>query len=375
MSEIKEKLVEEFGENAFISKEKGDINPLLMKNEAKKLVFVLIRETIGPFIVRSDVPEETITTNIEGRNVVEVPARKFKSREKMAGIRFLRLLKVMPESYIYNEVNNRNELKNPTSILMGDTIVKGNDAGKSMIPSRLIYSHSYSIRDKYQITEVLQHNQLGDNGTTIDSEGKNKTGLFLTEYVKPGVFFPSFLVLQNPTPELFFHTVVSLKASSYGAQTAITGSNIKNHIIGILSCKNEPPVTSYTISRDFKIEDRSRIDRDKLITFIVKEILKNKTHEEDTFFLLNSEATNRMINEFKGIGGIKVSTLDINSLIFNKSVDQIRQIYAELNQEIDEFFSKIFPKTKPRRENSQSGIQKSIDDEDQAENETDEREN
>ncbi len=375
MSEIREKILEEFGENAFISKGKEDPNPLLMKNEAKRFVFVLIRETIGPFIVRSDVPEETITINIQGRNVVEIPARKFKSREKMAGIRFLRLLKVMPENYIYNEVNSREELKNPTSILMGDTIVKGSDAGKSMIPSRLIYSHSYSIRDKYQITEVLQHNQLGDNGTTIDSEGNNKTGLFLTEYVKPGVFFPSFLVLQNPTPELFFHTIVSLQASSYGAQTAITGSNIKNHIVGILSCKNEPPVTSYTISRDFKLEGRSKINRDELTTFIIKEILKNKTHEDDAFFLLNSEVTSGILENFNGVGGIKNTSLNVNSLISKSSIDQVRQIYAELTQEIEEFLSKIFPQTKPRKGNQQGEIQKDNVNEDQEENENGESEN
>jgi CRISPR-associated protein Csc2 len=241
---------------------------------------------------------------------------------------------------------------------MGDTIVKGIDAGKSMIPSRVLYSHSYSIRDKFKITEILQHNQLGDFGTTIDSKGENKTGLFMTEYVKPGVFFPSFLTLQNPTAELLFHLLISLKASSYGAQTSITGSNIKNHIIGILGCKVEPPVTSYTIARDFELDKTGNIDRNVLTSFIIKEMIKKKVNEEDTFFIFDNEINRDIKESFSGTGGVKHLSLNTDALISRSSVEQVNELYEVLSKQIDQFFDKVFPEDDTKGKGSEKNAGK-----------------
>jgi hypothetical protein len=78
-------------------------------------------------------------------------------------------------------------------------------------------------------------------------EGKHRTSLFSTEYIKPGTFFPSFLELDDPTPEALMHLLLCLRETTYGAQTSITGPNMRNHIVAIMACAIEPPVSSYTI--------------------------------------------------------------------------------------------------------------------------------
>jgi len=65
------------------AKETGTGKPIppLAQNNAKRLVITLVREVIGPFINRSEDPEETIYVTLpDNRQVIEVPARKMKSK-------------------------------------------------------------------------------------------------------------------------------------------------------------------------------------------------------------------------------------------------------------------------------------------------------
>ncbi len=78
--------------------------------------------------------------------------------------------------------------------------------------------------------------------------GKHRESLFTTEYIQPGTMFPSFIVIDDPTPESLVHLLMCLKETRYGAQTSITGPNIRNTIVAIFACRNEPPVTSYTVT-------------------------------------------------------------------------------------------------------------------------------
>ncbi|MEM3191848.1 MAG: type I-D CRISPR-associated protein Cas7/Csc2 [Candidatus Parvarchaeota archaeon] len=251
MSEIGKEIMKHIGGNFFATESADGEIPALCQNNARNVTLVLIRETIAPFIDRSNIPDESIWFNISGnRNVIHIPARKFKSREKMFGIKLLRYLGMVDEDYRYNHLTAKRQMVNPTSILMGESIVfpeKGEEP--ISIPARALYSDVYSIRNRELITERLTNNALNEEGTMYDKD-KNKTSsaFFTTEYVVPGVFFPAFITLKDPTPELLLHLIFSLRQTSYGASTATTGANFRNHIIGIVGSRIEPPVSSYLVS-------------------------------------------------------------------------------------------------------------------------------
>ena len=303
MSDIGNYLVEKIGKEYFTEKKvEGSEVPALAENNGKRIVIGIIRETIGPFINRSSIPDETITfridNNNETRDVVEVPARKFKSKEKLLGTRLCRLYGVMDKDvnernkkYRYNSLSSVVMLKNPVSGIFGDTVVSGDTAGQGMFPSRVLYSSSYSIRDRSLITNRLTHNSLSYNGTMWDQEdGKNRQSLFETEYVVPGVYFSSFLTLIDPTPETLFFILETLHENSYGAQTSITGTNFRNNIIFITGCDNEPPISSYEISRDL---NTNKIDYQTLKNFIIDKLLSvsNKNSK-----IISGEELNNIID-------------------------------------------------------------------------------
>ncbi len=227
--------------------DKGDNIPPLAQNNAKRFVIALVRETIAPMINRSEEPEETISVMLpDRRQVIEIPARKMKSKEKLLGLRYSRAFGTVPPGYEYNAVRSPEMLKNPNSVIFGDSVVGDNE--QAMFPSRVKYSSSYSLRERTEITQKLTHNALSEAGTMWDrEEEKHRTSLFSTEYIKPGTLFPSFIDLDDPTPEALMHILLCLRETTYGAQTSITGPNIRNHIVAIMACAIEPPISSYTI--------------------------------------------------------------------------------------------------------------------------------
>ena len=282
----------------------------------------LIRETIGPFINRSTVPDETITIKVgendDAREIVEVPARKFKSKEKLLGIRLCKLYSVIDKSYRYNSLQNVGQLENPVSAIFGDTVVLGgsDNAGQGMLPSRVLYSSSYSIRDRSAITERLTHNALAENGTMWDEiEGQNRTSLFETEYVIPGVYFPSFLTLIDPTPETLYFVMQTLKESSYGAQTSITGDNFKNNIVFILGCYNEPAISSYKISRDW---DNRELNFENIKNFMIE------------------KTENEINTEYKMVKGTELN--DILEFLDNAPYELSLNAYKQLKQDVSDLY-------------------------------------
>jgi CRISPR-associated protein Csc2 len=281
---IREYVYSKFGENCFAKNEDGI--PALAQNKRRVITLYVLRETIGPMIDRSDDPESTITlvmqldSGIE-KEIVEVPARKFKSKEKLMGLKLCRMFNVISPQYEYNNVGEISYLGNPNSAIFGDSVVKGGDAGQAMLPTRVFYSSSYSIRSRADITKQLTHNSLSEAGTMWDRDsGKNRTSLFNTEYILPGVFFPSFITVKNPTPETLIHLILSLSERSYGAQTSITGPNIKNNVVGIYCGEEELPITSYTISRDLQPKIAFDMTNEKLKEMINEHVLNAMAREE-----------------------------------------------------------------------------------------------
>jgi CRISPR-associated protein Csc2 len=233
----------------------------LKKNTLGTIKIAILREVTGNLIIRSNYPDETITFKAtDKKDIVEIPARKLKSKEKLLGLKICREFDVVDKSLRYNVIKEPFHLGNPNSILFGDSVTEGNNAVG--LTSRAIYDWAYSIRDVDAITGTLQHNALSEGGTMWnEEEGKLRQSLFQVQYIKPGTLFPHFITVENVTPELFIHLLTCiLFENRYGAQSTTLSSNIKNHILGFGLSKFEQPINSYSISSNWdwiKYEDVS----------------------------------------------------------------------------------------------------------------------
>ena len=240
-------------EKLFDTIEKSYFVEDLKKNTLGTIKIAILREVTGNLIIRSNYPDETITfKSSENKDIVEVPARKLKSKEKLLGLKICREFEVIDENLRYNVIKKSEQLGNPNSILFGDSVTESNDAVG--ITSRAIYDWAYSIRDVSEITETLQHNALSEGGTMWnEEEGKLRQSLFQVQYIKPGTFFPHFITVENVTPELFIHLLSCvLFERRYGAQSTTLSSNMKNHILSFGLAKFEQPINSYSISANWK---------------------------------------------------------------------------------------------------------------------------
>ncbi|MBP1617420.1 MAG: CRISPR-associated protein Csc2 [Bacteroidetes bacterium] len=237
----------------------------LKKNTLGTIKIAILREVTGNLIIRSNYPDETITfKSSESKDIVEIPARKLKSREKLLGIKICREFNVIDNDFRYNVIKKSVQLGNPNSILFGDSVTESNDAVG--ITSRAIYDWAYSIRDVNEITGTLQHNALSEGGTMWnEEEGKLRQSLFQVQYIKPGTLFPHFITVENVTPELFIHLISCvLFENRYGAQSTTLSSNVKNHILGFGLSKFEQPVNSYSISSNWNPETEVTFETVKL---------------------------------------------------------------------------------------------------------------
>ncbi len=234
----------------------------LKENTLGTIKIALLREVIGNAIIRSNYPDETITLKLsDKKDIVEVPARKMKSREKLLGLKICRQFDVVDSSMRYNVIKKSEQLANPNSILFGDSVTESGDS--VALTSRVLYDWAYSIRDISEITGTLQHNALSEGGTMWnEEEGKLRQSLFQVQYVKPGTYLPHFLVVENVTPELFVHLLTCvMQQSRYFAQsTTNSPSNIKNHILGVGFSKFEQPINSYTITKNWKEDATVSLD-------------------------------------------------------------------------------------------------------------------
>jgi CRISPR-associated protein Csc2 len=245
----------------------------LKNNTLGTIKIAILREVTGNLIIRSNYPDETITFKAsENKDIIEIPARKLKSKEKLLGLKICREFNVIDKDFRYNVVENSKQLGNPNSILFGDSVTKSNEAVG--ITSRAIYDWAYSIRDVDEITGTLQHNALSEGGTMWnEADGKLRQSLFQVQYIKPGTLFPHFITVENVTPELFIHLLSCvLFENRYGAQSTTLSSNMTNHILGFGLGKFEQPINSYSISANW--EQRTEINFDNVKSAINQSMKK-----------------------------------------------------------------------------------------------------
>jgi len=271
--EYDEKIVNEFREKLYSIIPKEYFQDRYTKRTPNVIKVATIRTTTGYLINRSTEPDEVISTTIGNKDVVVIPSRKLKSKEKLTGLILCRKFKVVHPEIEYNFIKKSEYLANPNSIVFGDSVTQSKDA--IGLPSRVIYEWAYSIRDKDEITEELTHNALSEEGTMWDkNEGSQRQSLYGIQYIKPGVYFPQFITFYDITPEGFIHALIShLKTTRYGAQSNVMDANMKNEIIAIALDTFEPPVSSYLISKEFNGE----VNFENVENF-VKEKLRENSH-------------------------------------------------------------------------------------------------
>ncbi len=299
----------------------------LKDNTIGQIKIAIVREVTNPLIIRSTDPEATITLRMSNdTEVVEIPPRKLKSKEKLLGLQLCREFKAVDDSVRYNIIDGKEKLNNVNSALFGDTSTKSGDTAG--LASRVIYDWAYSIRDVTDITDKLQHNALGENGTMWnEAEGKQRQSLFLTEYVLPETYFPHFVTIDNASPELFLHLLFCiLNQHRYGAQTTTNASNMNNHIVAIGFDDFEKPINSYTISKAWHAK------------------YQGKDPEEPTFDSISSFVQDKM----KGIYGEKnlVKELqDFLTLVLNlwreEDRSTLQSVYSSAIKQVDEYMKEI----------------------------------
>jgi len=258
LNEEEKKLLEEFrGKVSEFIPEKFFVDELI-ENKLGHIKMAFLRETINPFICRSTDAEASITFRLDAkRELIEVPARKFKSREKLLGLKICRKFGVVDNEVRYNLFKKRDYLANPNSVLFGDSVTQEREA--AALPSRAIYDWAYSIRDYSEITDNLQHNALSESGTMWSEDPTNpgfRESLFTVQYVLPGTIFPHFITVDDITPELLFHLLFCvLKQTRYGAQDTTNAPNFSNEIVAIAYSDFEPPVNSLLIAKEYDLKE------------------------------------------------------------------------------------------------------------------------
>lgn len=235
----------------------------LKQNTLGSIKIAILREVTGNLIIRSNYPDETITFKTSGdKDIVEIPARKLKSREKLMGLKMCRKFEVIDSGLRYNVIKDSQQLGNPNSVLFGDSVTESGDAVG--ISSRAIYDWAYSIRDVGDITAMLQHNALSEGGTMWnedEKDGKLRQSLFQVQYVKPTTYFPHFITVENVTPELFIHLLgCVMYENRYGAQSSTLGANIKNHIVGVGFANFEEALNSFSISNQWNKKEQVTLE-------------------------------------------------------------------------------------------------------------------
>ena len=267
--EYDEKVIEEVRQKLHDVIPKEYFQEKFGKRTPNYIKLLLVRETTGYLIIRSTEPDEVISTEIGDKEVVVIPSRKLKAREKLTGLLLCRKFGIVHPDMEYNFIKQAIHLANPNSLVFGDSVTEEREA--IGLPARVLYEWSYSLRPKNEIIEELTHNALSEEGTMWDKErGAHRESLYDVQYVKPGVYFPQFITFPDITPEGFLHVLISImKTTRYGAQTNVMDANIRNHIVAIALDQFEPAISSYVLSKEW---NRGDVTLDNIKQYAVEKL-------------------------------------------------------------------------------------------------------
>lgn len=230
---------------------------------------VLIREVIAPTVFRNAEQEITDIAFQDDLYVRAVP-NKFKYIERNRGLQILRALGVGGKLPQNKTVLYKGQ--SPSDAFDLNTLVFGDSANyeKRVLPVRAAvnYSDALSLLPKDHCVDETFHIRAMEDGTLFDAESKkNSDNLFTRHFIKPGTLMVQVLTTRGKVlPEIGLkHLLLSVgMAGSYGGQTAITGTNIRTHVVGLYGGKFEQAITSpYEILRALKEADNSEVSATK----------------------------------------------------------------------------------------------------------------
>lgn len=221
----------------------------LRKNYGAFLKIGIVSETIGFFINRNNEPTELTSESFLGSERLVVPAQKWRGAERSYLLSELRRAAgIIPEEYSRNMVIKKKLLKNPSSLIFGDSST-GSGTEAAGMASRMFYDWSYSYEPLAKISVRYTHNTLSEEGTILHEESgtPKSNAIYNTPYVRPGVKLIRYVSMENSSREMLLLGLLAISGTTrYGARTAILGDNIRNKIVAIGFSKRETPVSSYS---------------------------------------------------------------------------------------------------------------------------------
>jgi CRISPR-associated protein Csc2 len=285
----------------------------------------LIRKVVGSIIFRNTDRTELTYTSLNGRTHVEVYSRKFKAPEKLTGLKILKRFGKLPEGYLYNAVSNNEALKNPVSVLYGDSVTETERGAQ--IPSRILYSWALSVEEFHQVAEEKTHNALSEMGTMWEA-GKYKQTLFKNIYMKRGHLIQLVSFYNVSLEELIFGLGNILYTHTYGAEDSVNPRNIENEILAIvLSSPFEPPITPYTlVEKMYSNRKTNEIQEPKKV---LKDILNDEVKKYPFATLLQDDRLGDLVKAVTDIFG---------------NDKKMEEFIEKLSKDSSEFVSKLTEK-------------------------------
>lgn len=292
----------------------------LKKNYGIFLKIGVVSETVGFFINRNNEATELTSENFQGSERLVVPAQKWRGAERSYLLSELRKVGgIIPAEYSRNMVVKKKLLKNPSSLIFGDSST-GTGTEAAGMASRMFYDWSYSYESLAKITVRYLHNSLSEEGTILHEEnGTPKSNAFYNvPYVRPGVKLIRYISMENCSREMLLLALMAINGTTrYGARTAILGDNMMNSIVAIGFSKQETSVSSY--STIMKAWNSGSYDPQKMVA--------DDMHNAYGKNLLNKEELRSLINE-------------VNEL--RQSPDQLRSMGLVLVNKMDSDWSEFW---------------------------------
>lgn len=287
---------------------------------------VVLRKVVSPVIFRNNERTELTYTRLKNKVLVEVYSRKFKAPEKITGVKILKKF-IKDFNYVYNSLSETPQLKNPVSVLYGDSVTAGASNQGAQIPSRILYSWGLSPQEFECVAEERTHNALSEMGTMWDIKGGTfRQSLFKNIYMKRGHILQTVSLFNVSLNEVIFGIGNIIFTHTYGAEDNVNIRNMRNEIVSvILSSPFESPITPYTIVE--KIDG----DCNKLL------------NDEE----LKSSINNAIVEYIKSYNYIKkLNDNELNTLLTNiKEIYNNKYLLKELIDEMlkqsEEFVDKL----------------------------------
>ena len=262
---------------------------------------VVLRKVVSPVIFRNNERTELTYTRLKNKVLVEVYSRKFKAPEKITGVKILKKF-IKDFNYVYNSLSKTPQLKNPVSVLYGDSVTAGASNQGAQIPSRILYSWGLSPQEFECVAEERTHNALSEMGTMWDIKGGTfRQSLFKNIYMKRGHILQTVSLFNVSLNEVIFGIGNILFTHTYGAEDNVNIRNMRNEIVSvILSSPFESPITPYTIVEKID-EDCNKLLNDEELKSSINNVIAKYIKNYNYIKKLNDDELNTLLTNIKEI--------------------------------------------------------------------------